>query len=547
MLEPIAYDIGRLCKEKDKELTPKLINIELNTDGVKMPFDTFRELTPIFKKSFTGTTTYKGEEITYQILNFGKHVDLIKLEEADLYVIADGRRLIERKELQIIPKIREKISPNSSIYFPAVFPWEIPLLAYMGVDYFDNVMGRLAFSMGYKLTKNRMIKTDINEDTNRKDIKEDVYTIYNNNMQIYNEIIEEVRVAIKNGFLRNVVEETAISHPYLWANYIRYEPDIRNIPLSKGRKIIITSNINTPEVKKYLIRLDRYEPYSNVIVLLPCSSKKPYSLSQSHQKFIKAIRSSKVIVEEVVLTSPYGLVPRALENLVNYDIPVVGEWSFEEKELINNCLKNFLKKVEEKFNNYVIIAHLPEHYLDILNLDDVVITSKGNPLSEDALKCLTETLKNYKEMTKDLKLSRKGQRIHNIQQLAKFQFGVNFLPDEIFINHKGQIFTEIKNKRQQIASINLKNGLLVLTLKGGELLWNCGGRKINYVEVSYQIKKGSLFPPGFVDCNENISYNDELVLIKDDEFLGVGRALMSGLEMKKARHGALVNIRNVIG
>jgi archaeosine synthase len=84
-----------------------------------------------------------------------------------------------------------------------------------------------------------------------------------------------------------------------------------------------------------------------------------------------------------------------------------------------------------------------------------------------------------------------------------------------------------------------------LTLAGGELLWNIGGRSINYVEVNYNIKKGSLFPPGFVDCNDNISYNDEVVLIKDEEFLGIGRALMSGLEMKKAKHGALVNIRNV--
>lgn len=537
MLEPIAYDIGRLCREKDKELTPKLIDIEFKADGIKMPFDTYRELTGLFKKSFIGTVEYKGNEIKYQILNFGKHVDLIELEDADLYVIADGRRLIERKELQIIPKIREKISPNSAIYFPAVFPWEIPLLVYMGVDYFDNSLTKLYASMGYKFTKNRALKVD----------NYNFEELYFNNKKVYEEILEEVKIALKNGFLRNVVEETAISHPYLWANYRRYEPDLRNIPLSKESKIIVTTNINIPEVKKYLERLDRYEPYSNVIVLLPCSSKKPYSTSQSHQKFIKAIKSAKVVVEEVILTSPYGLVPRALERLVNYDIPVTGEWSFEEIKLINNCLKNFLKKVEEKFDDYVVIAHLPEHYIEILDLDNVIITSEGNPTSEENLKNLTNTLKNYKELTKNKNVSKKGQKIHNIQQLAKFQFGINFIPNEIFINRKEQIFTKVNNKNQQIASINPKNGLLILTLSGGELLWNSGGKNINYVEVDYEIKKGSLFPPGFVDCNENISYNDEVVLIKDDEFLGVGRALMSGLEMKKAKHGALVNIRNVKG
>jgi archaeosine synthase len=535
MLEPIAYDIGRLCKEEDKELTPKLIDIDVKAEGIKMPFDTHRELTTLFKKSFIGDVEYKGNVFKYQILNFGKHVDLIELKDVDLYVIADSRRLIERKELQIISKIREEISPNSAIYFPAVFPWEMPLLVYMGVDYFDDSLAKLYASMGYKFTKNRALKVD----------NHSFEELYDHNKKVYEEILEEIRFAIKNGFLRNIVEETAISHPHLWANYRRYEPDLRNLPLSKGHKIIVTTNINIPEVKKYLERLDNYEPYSNVIVLLPCSSKKPYSTSQSHQKFIKAIKSSKVVVEEVILTSPYGLVPRALEGVVNYDIPVTGEWSFEEIGLINNCLKNFLKKVEEKFDDYVVIAHLPEHYIDILELDDVVITSKENPTSEDALKNLTETLKKYKEITKNMDISKKGKKIHNIQQLSKFQFGINFIPNEIFINHKGQIFTKVDNKNQQIASINPKNGLLILTLSGGELLWNIGGSEVYYVEVDYGIKKGSLFPPGFVDCNENISYNDEVVLIKDDEFLGIGRALMSGLEMKKAKHGALVNIRNV--
>ncbi|WP_456416034.1 DUF5591 domain-containing protein [Methanocaldococcus sp.] len=538
MLEPIAYDIGRLCKEKDKELTPNLIDIDIEVEGIKMPFDVHRELTTLFKKSFTGTVEYKGEIIKYQILNFGKHIDLIELEDVDLYIIGDGRRLIERKELQIIPKIREKISPNSAIYFPAVFPWEIPLLVYMGVDYFNDSMAKLYASLGYKFTKNRVLKL------NNYNFDE----LLNYNREVYREILEEVRLGIKNGFLRNIVEETSISYPYLWANYRRYKPDLRNIPLSKENKIIVTANIDIPEVQKYLDRLDRYEPYSNIVVLLPCSSKKPYSISQSHQKFINAIKSAKVVVEEVILTSPYGLVPRPLEGVVNYDIPVTGNWSFEEIELINKCLKNFLKKVKNKFKDFIVIAHLPKNYLEILDLDNIIVTSKDNPTSKESLENLTNTLKEYKYLTENLKINKKGQKIHNIQQLAKFQFGINFIPNEIFINHRKQIFINENmnnDKNIQIASINPKNGLFVLTLKGGELLWNVGRRNITYVEVNYNIKKGSLFPPGFVDCNENISYNDEVVLIKDEEFLGVGRSLMSGFEMKKARHGALVNIRNV--
>ncbi|ENN95907.1 PUA domain containing protein [Methanocaldococcus villosus KIN24-T80] len=516
MLEPIAYDIGRLCKFKDS-FTPNLIDIDIKIDDPKMPFDCPLELKDKFKKSFFGEIDYNGERITYQVLNYGKYVDEIELMDVDLYIIAD-RRIIERKELQIIKDIRGKISPNSGIYVPATLPWEIPLLAYMGVDFFDDSLAQFYASMGYRLTKNRAIKEDSNN-------------LLEKNKEVYKEILSEVRLAIKNGYLRNLVEETSISHPYLWANYLRYKPDNRNIPLVKDNKIIITANIKVPEVEKYLERLN-YEPYSNVIVLLPCSAKKPYSKSKSHRRFIEAIKRSKAVVDEIIITSPFFLVPRALENLVNYDIPVTGKWSYEEIEGINKYLKNFINTVEEKFNEYIIIAFLPEHYLEILDIDCIKIES--NKLNE-----LTETLKKYKDMTKDL--SYKGRKIHYLKELCKFQFGYNFLPDEIRVNNRGQIFY----KNIQLCSIG-RNSLLVLTLHGGKRLWEILGRRSNYVEVSYNIKPGSLFPPGFVDCNENIGYRDEVVLIKDDEFVGVGRALMSGAEMKKAKHGALVNIRKVV-
>ena len=92
----------------------------------------------------------------------------------------------------------------------------------------------------------------------------------------------------------------------------------------------------------------------------------------------------------------------------------------------------------------------------------------------------------------------------------------------------------------QICSLNEENGLFVLTYDGGNLLG-----KVNWVEVNFKVKKGSLFAPGFKNCDENISVNDEIVIIYDGKVIGVGRALMSGLEMKKAKHGALATIRHV--
>jgi archaeosine synthase len=315
------------------------------------------------------------------------------------------------------------------------------------------------------------------------------------------------------------------------------------MPISKVNKIIVTiDETKIPEVQKYIERAENYEPYSNVIVLLPCSSKKPYSYSKSHQLFINSINTVKMPVEELVLTSPYGIVPRSLERTVDYDIPVTGEWSFEEMEFINKHLKNYIKTAKSKFEEVKIIAHLPKHYLEILDIEDeMIITSDGNPTSDTSLSNLRKVLKELDERF-NLNLSRHEQRIHNYKELAKFQFGKNFLPNNVTIKGRHvKFFIKEGNKITQLASINENNGLFVLTSQGGELLG-----KQRWVEVNFDVKKGSLFAPGFKDADDSISVNDEVVILKDNKVLGVGRALMSGSEMKKAKHGVLVNIRHVI-
>ncbi|UXM85065.1 DUF5591 domain-containing protein [Methanococcus aeolicus] len=596
MLEPIYYNIGRSCKEtyfkkdydnKNINITPKLIddNIIKNIKSplLKIPFDAPEKVANyIFeqnKDKIKGTIKLSDNDsnnndnndsdkdnnsINYYILNLGKYIEKInelteELKNTDLIIIADGRRLINRKELLLISELRNIISPNTAIYFPTALPNEIPLLTYMGVDYFDNSSASYYASKGYKFTKNRMMETTIQFNE-----------LVEYNKSIIGELLEETKYCIKEGSLRNLVEETSISNPYLRGNYKRFNPDVRNIPLSSGKKIIVSIDETTiPEVKKYTERLGNYEAFTNIVVLLPCSSKKPYSFSKSHQYFVNAIRSSNTVVEEVVLTSPYGVVPRALEGIVNYDIPVVGSWSSEEIEFINKHLKTYLDNTDNKFGTISVIAHLPKHYYEILDKNliekyDIISTVEDDrPTSNNSLATLKDTLKeisadkygidNNKENNKNerdnkdnnapVKANRpsiRKQVMHNYQQLAKFQFGSNFIPDDTVIKgrHK-KFFAKINNKLTQICSLNYENGLFVLTYDGGKLLG-----KNKWVEVNFKAKKGSLFAPGFKDCDENISVGDEIVIIYEGEVIGVGRASMSGAEMKKAKNGALLNIRH---
>ena len=236
MLEPIYYDIGRICKEvyckaqydknkknNNQSITPKMIDENILNDTelplLKIPSDCPEDianyLIDVNKEETYGTVELKNEEkIKYCIINFGKYIDNIdninlNELEPDLIIIADGRRLIKRKELvELIPKLREKISPNTAIYFPTALPWEMPLLAYLGVDYFDYSSASYYASLGYKFTKNRMMTIS------NKSFDE----LLQHNISILDEVVEEIKYCIKEGCLRNLVEETSLSDPYLRAN-----------------------------------------------------------------------------------------------------------------------------------------------------------------------------------------------------------------------------------------------------------------------------------------------------------------------------------------
>ncbi|MBP2143121.1 archaeosine synthase [Methanococcus voltae] len=621
MLEPLMYDIGRICKETIEiegekiGVTPKIIDKNyLKNNGnnsnnaiLKVPFDCPESL----KNTILSVNIQNNEDNIdnkIQIINFGKNISE-NLEDIDptkeLYVITDIVQMISRKELiNIIPKIREKISPNAGIYVPNVLPSQVPLLVYMGVDYFDYGAVDYYSAMGYQLSKNRqytasatkkeLIKGNDNNNNNNNNNKNNNKNNINlkiHNRQVMDSIIEETLYCIENKKLRNLVEETTISDPYLRANYRRYAPDLRNIPLSTENKLIVTMDeVKIPEVKKYIERAVNYTPFSNLIVLLPCSSKKPYSLSKSHQKFIGAINSIKTPVDELILTSPYGIVPRALELSVKYDIPVTGEWSADEIDFINENLLKYLKNAKDKFANdetskkgLKIVAHLPEHYLEILDMekinsvlddmDEFIVSSiDGNPTTNDSISNLKAILKDLEiknreeqklnamarkegeieaektnedeheiEAEKPLRFTRRGQVIHNYQELAKFQFGKNFIPNDVVVKGKHKkFFIKQNGKEVQICTLNDRKGLFVLTVNGGELLG-----KENWVELNFKAKKGSLFAPGFKDAQDIISVNDEVVIYYEDKYIGVGRALMNASEMKKATSGILLNIRHV--
>ena len=109
-------------------------------------------------------------------------------------------------------------------------------------------------------------------------------------------------------------------------------------------KVICSSeeSLYRPEAVRWRQRMEMMKPLGDTVVLLPCSMKKPYSNSKSHQKFRKLTRS----FQELIVTSPFGICPRELENtfpIQSYDVSTTGKWSVDEIEESGKLIEKYTK------------------------------------------------------------------------------------------------------------------------------------------------------------------------------------------------------------
>ena len=298
-------------------------------------------------------------------------------------------------------------------------------------------------------------------------------------------------------------------------------------------KVICSSeeSLYRPEAVRWRQRMEIMEPLGETVVLLPCSMKKPYSNSKSHQKFRKISRS----FQELIVTSPFGICPRELENtfpIQSYDVSTTGSWSQDE---IEETGKLIAKYTEGK----TIIANLAGGYLESCEayVDDFINVCKdGRPTSQDSLYNLRMELKNH------ARLSKHERTLHELRSIAKYQFGENgdkFIPDNV--KTKGMYHKRILSNGTQLALLNKDYGLYRLNLPGGEILKDLN---INVVNIDFDLQTNTVFAPGIENASPNIIPGDEVVVVRDNTVVGVGKAIMTGREMVECDNGIGVKIKH---
>jgi archaeosine synthase len=381
--------------------------------------------------------------------------------------------------------------------------------------------------------------------------KERAEALSRHNVLKLGEELRAVREHIRSGHLREYIERQCRARPWLTAAFRLIDAENtfleKRTPLFRSGTLYANTaeSMNRVEISRFAQRvLERYTPPDlDTLVLLPCSAKKPYSISTSHQKFINALGKYRRYVHEVIITSPMGVVPRELELMypaAHYDTPVTGYWDKEERAWVGGCLRSYLQK--NTYRN--IVAHVHGAYREIcedvekeLGLEFVYTADEG-VTSRESLRKLEQSVSEYENVKK-----RAGEeaKLDLMRAAADYQFGKG--AGDILVSGavvkapfpKFQLFSG-----KQLATLIPQYGTIALTVEGGLRIAS---------QTDYRVKIGDFTPhssilaPGVEYADPQIRPGDE-VLVEGETFFGVGRAHMSGWEMKQCGKGIAVELRH---
>lgn len=480
-------------------------------------------------------------------------------EEAQALVIGGASSLLRepREFAETIVRMRNAAGPNRILYTPGIaLPSNLAILICCGIDVFDSLAVLFESSRGIWLSPDGAWP--------RREFEippcrcpaclsgDDRKALIEHNQIALWEEMELVRSCIRAGNLRELAEKRATNSP--WNMAVLRHMDLRHYEFQERRAAVTggclraysSQSLTRPEIVRFRQRIkERYvkPPSAEVLLLLPCSARKPYSFSRSHRLFREAISScgNPATVHEVIVTSPLGIVPRELElayPAAHYDIPVTGDWSLDEAAIVRDDLSAFLER-----NRYArILAHLDVEKRFVEDeLGDADFTCTGRTTEDSSVRSLADGLRKAVEGIPNV---RKEQRlIENMTSFARFQFGEageSLLEGARLRGRYPE--TKILRGDTQLAMLT-ERGMLSLTLDGGREL---SKRDAYCVEIDDFYLQGSLFAVGVEYASEGIRIGDDVVLRHSDEVRGVGVAQMSSMEMIESERGEAVKVRHAL-
>ena len=441
--------------------------------------------------------------------------------------------------------------PVSLIWCPGLSgPDNLALLTWFGVDLHDLGRSRQAASAGALLTSTGPRRADASLEESIEMDKQ---------FTAWVDELANVRQAIRDGTLRELVERRALNSPRLVEHLRNHDRLMRaslgasaaereqlstedeqalsllpQPPLASkvadGRRWRCNSATSMDDALiadwSQRIENDHTPPstQSKVLALLPCSERKPYRLSNSHRRFRRSL--TKRNIHEVMVTAPLGLVPRELEDLwpaAHYDIPVTGDWTSSELAEINRLVSALVSRVGYE----LVINHSG---IDIVADVEVIDTRLGESAgSEAALARLQQASDEAAERYHPgERMSERQHLLDKFRSLSRWLFATDqWLADAKVVGRPPDWKIFIAD--EQYAQWHPRAGRFAFAKASLPLLEET--RTLSRVHLNLGPDwKGDVFGPMVDSIEGDIRVGDDLLIMRDGNLLGSARSLASTWE-----------------
>ncbi len=471
-------------------------------------------------------------------------------EGVEWTVLASAASMVRHPDrfVDAVIATRRRAGPGRLLYLPGLAtPRNLALLTYMGTDVVDDVMGRLEAARG------RLVRPELGHLHGPDDM--DPADVERRNLALMRQEVALVREVVAAGALRELVEVRARSEPWQVAALRRLDRHHRDLllsfcPVHRDRPLLALSreSLHRVEVTAWVDAiLSRYSPPSSarVLLLLPCSARKPYSQSRTHRRFADALEGvrNRWTVHEVVLTSPLGAVPRELERMypaAHYDIPVSGDWFPDELER----MREMVDHIRQMGSYDAVISHLGDS-LGFLQ-DDPSVTSTRREgegaLDRAALDRLSSSVSEA-AWTGD-RVEARVRKFEDVSSIARVQFGreaADHLMHGATVEGRPPAYRIKEVGVGQRGMVVPARGRISLTLLGAGLI---AAKAAHRVWMDDFDLRGDLFAVGVLEADPDIRPGEEVAVYREEELAAIGVARMPSVEMTTAKRGVAVAVRH---
>ncbi|MFX1587639.1 MAG: DUF5591 domain-containing protein [Promethearchaeota archaeon] len=498
-----------------------------------------------------------------------------------------------RKIIEIILQIKQELNNNLVLIASGrIIPKFYPILVYLGIDlidcsyllylsvenFYDTIEYLLPiYKVKYLPCSCYACRGKLKELLKSKYSDEKIEQLVLHNLISAKSYMNKIKQYLKGEDFRAFVEKSSFDDINIISllkildkdnfNAIRFETPLTQ----KNLKIQCfgPSTYYRPDFQEFRERLvNNFEPesWTKLIILLPCSAKKPYSESKSHKLFHNVIRKFPDFpdFQEIIVTSPLGAIPRQLENIypVNcYDISVTGDWNEEEIDIAANMLIEIIKKYDIKIP---IICHFEDGgYLKVINKvihnvkNDIIFTKVDKDLtSSNSLDSLKNLIEKYKDRfipkepfpkNKDFLKSWYRKIVKVIDYQFGKGYGMKFTKNRIIMKRtrNDSILEIYEQSTNKFLGRFLKDiGQIELSLNGANIIYQFDNFSNSLIFDGDEISGNTLFRPGIIDYSLDLIPNNYAFVLNKSrkKIIAVVKMLVGSNYIKNAQSGKIAEI-----